>query len=196
MATVVKIGALVAVLAVILFGLGTAVTFAFDQYGFHPERNARAWAIRTPEYGEAATCRECHAGEYRAWSLARHAAVVCESCHGPMAAHASDGTAATAELPKLTGDICIACHEKVEGRPPSVPQVDLATHHGTTSCVLCHDPHAATAVLPPTVTHPLANLPACTVCHGREGLNPMPLGHTESSDSICLGCHTPGGSSP
>ncbi len=45
------------------------------------------------------------------------------------------------------------------------------------------------ALVPPNVSHALTNLPACVTCHEPAGLKPVPFGHEESADGVCLTCH-------
>ena len=187
---------LAAVLTVVFVAVGAAASYAYDQYGYHFERNTVTWALRTPVYAMPTTCRACHVAEQATVAAAAHSVVACEACHGPLDAHVAAGAAAdsaSVPVPRPPSETCVTCHEKVEGRPADMPQVDLAVHYSTASCLQCHDAHTAVAEPPPLVPHPLANLPACTVCHGFEGLNPMPRTHQDSADDVCLGCHKPQG---
>ncbi len=188
-----KAGAIVVVLAVVFFAIGAAISLAYDQYGFHPEKNARTWAGLRPAYVESGSCRACHAAEYVPWTASKHAVIACESCHGAQGAHASaaGGAAATVLVVGPLDQICTACHGRVLGRPAALPQEDAATHYGAGACLDCHDAHTTLAERPVVVAHPLANLPECRVCHGAQGLNPAPVGHKETADQVCLGCHGP-----
>ena len=185
--------ALVAGLAVALLVLGAAFSAFYGEYGFHPEENARSWAALTPSYADSALCQRCHQPEYAPWVASRHRAVVCESCHGPLAAHAAETSpnapAGSVVLAKVPDAICVACHGKAIGRPAAFPQVDVAQHYAGASCLWCHNPHDATAVRPPDIPHPLDRLPACVTCHSPAGLKPVPAGHVESSDGVCRTCH-------
>ncbi len=109
----------------------------------------------------------------------RHRTVVCESCHGPLAAHAAEGpdVAPVAAIAKPAAGLCAACHERAVARPAGFPQVALAEHFAQAPCIGCHDPHDAEALVPPDISHPLDRLPACTTCHEPEGLKPLPAGH-------------------
>lgn len=215
----VKLGVGIAIASVVMSAglVVTAVAAAtfYDQYGYHPEKNARAWASLTPQYAESAVCARCHTTEYGKWVYSKHDVVICETCHGPLAEHAatapepaapaapgpaaveasaSPAPAGSAEVVPPTEALCSICHQRTLGRPADFYQVDRATHYPGTSCLQCHDVHSAIAIPPPLVTHSLANVPECTACHGTtdmNGVKAMPAGHQPSSDAICLGCHTP-----
>ncbi len=191
MATVAKTAAVVALLSLGLLVLGVAVSTLYDEYGSHPEQNARVWAGAAPTYADRAVCQTCHAAEYAEQTASKHRGVVCESCHGPLGAHAVADPIAAMPLPTPTGARCAACHEASAGRPAGFPQVDPATHYQAGSCLQCHAAHSTVALLPPEVSHPLERLPGCTVCHAPQGLKKVPAGHEEVADAVCLGCHRP-----
>jgi predicted CXXCH cytochrome family protein len=187
---IVVLAVLAAGLSVLAVGAGVAGAALYATYGYHPAENARSWAALTPRYGDPSQCASCHATEYARWSQAKHNAVTCESCHGPLAAHAADpGDAGAITLP--TTDACITCHEQVTGRPAAQPQVDVAVHYTGVTCLQCHNAHTSLAESPKQITHPLANLPTCITCHGPDQLRQFPAGHSVADDSVCLGCHRP-----
>lgn len=186
-------GALFALLVVASVTVAVAVPWVYGEYGFHPEENARTWAALAPQYADAVPCQRCHEAEYAAWKGEPHAAVTCESCHGPLAEHA-----ATAPLEAPPGSlglempaegICVVCHEKSPAKPTAFAQVDLAEHYSGAGCLGCHDSHSADAVRPPDISHSLERLPACVTCHVPAGLKPVPVGHVASDDATCQGCH-------
>lgn len=187
------VGGLVVVLGLAVVLSGAAVAIAYDQFGFHPERNALSWAALAPRYADGAPCSRCHAPQEDAWSASNHRTVSCQVCHGPLAAHAAETSpgapAGSVTLPRVPEGICATCHERVLGRPKAVPQVALAEHYPEASCTWCHDPHHALAVRPPDISHPLDRLPACTTCHRPAGLKPLPVGHEEAPDQVCRACH-------
>ena len=175
--------------AVAVVALGAAFSLFYGEYGFHPAENARSWAALDPSYADSSLCERCHQPEYAVWVVSRHQTVVCESCHGPLAAHAAgtspDASAGSMALARVPEGICAACHSKVTGRPAAFPQVDLATHYPGAPCLWCHHPHDATALRPPSIPHSLAQMPACVTCHRPAGLKPVPAGHVESADAVC-----------
>lgn len=85
-------------------------------------------------------CADCHANVLEARVGGKHAAIGCEACHGPLAAHAEDPDAAPAPRPEAT-PLCRVCHGVNVARPAGFPQVDPAEHGGGESCVSCHQPH-------------------------------------------------------
>jgi hypothetical protein len=185
--------ALVVVLAVALIAAGAAFSAFYGEYGFHPAENAQSWAALRPAYADSAICQRCHQPEYGPWAASLHRTVVCESCHGPLAAHAAETSpnapAGSVVLAKVQQGICVACHEARIGRPADFPQVDLTRHYPGAACLWCHNPHDATAVRPPEIPHSLDRLPACVTCHAPDGLKPVPVGHVVSSDAVCRTCH-------
>jgi hypothetical protein len=183
-------GALVVGLSIALAVGGYAFSQFYGAYGFHPEANARTWAALTPQYADSALCQQCHAAEYVKWTTAQHAGVTCESCHGPLAAHAGDPVT-TAKVEEPAADLCITCHGAVQGRPAAFPQIVPVEHYQAAMCTACHDPHTTSAAAPPAVVHSRIDLPACTTCHGPDGLKSWPAGHVPAPDPVCLGCHAP-----
>jgi hypothetical protein len=185
--------ALIAILAVACVALAVVVPWIYDEYGYHPEVNARSWAALTPRYADAVLCQRCHEAQYTPWQDSKHATVTCESCHGPLAQHAATAPEAappgSSGIEKPAAMLCAACHGRGPGKPDGFATVDLAAHYAGGTCTGCHDSHTATATRPHDIPHPLANLPPCVVCHVPAGLRPVPAGHVESSDAVCLSCH-------
>lgn len=183
-----KIGALVAAVLVGTF-VAAAVAFGlYDVYGPHPDNTAASWAAHTPQFAGTTVCLECHAQEYAEEEASNHQTVACESCHGPLAAHATASPPTPVEV-STADEQCATCHVAVTGRAASFPQINTTTHYGVGSCLRCHGAHSVVAVAPPLVPHPLTNLPACTTCHKPEGLKSVPAGHVEAPDAVCLSCH-------
>ena len=184
---------LVTGLAFAATALAVVVPWAYGEYGFHPAENARTWAALAPSYADAAVCQRCHEAEYAPWIGERHATVTCESCHGPLAEHAAtaplEAPPGSLALEKPAEGLCVVCHEESPAKPIGFAQVDLAEHNSGGSCRGCHDSHSADSVRPPEISHSLARLPACVTCHAPAGLKPVPVGHVESSDAVCQGCH-------
>ncbi len=187
----VKIAVLAALLSVVLFAVGAAVSAAYEQYGSQPERNARSWAALAPGYADSTVCGKCHATEYAPWTVSKHRGVACESCHGPLGAHAAANPPTAVGSTDASDRICTLCHEKVVGRPAGFHALVLESHFPGVSCLQCHNTHTSVAIPPPRVVHSLAQLPECIACHGFTDLYAMPVGHRESPDAVCLGCHVP-----
>jgi len=91
-------------------------------------------------YAGQAACIECHADVEAVRAQGRHAGVACESCHGALAAHASnpDGVKPVRPNPRTT---CIICHTASISKPKSFPQVVPAEHAPEGSCADCHVVH-------------------------------------------------------
>lgn len=200
---------LLGAIAAFAFGAGATIAILYGQFGFHPGRNADAWASRQPQFVGATSCAACHADQAARWASAQHAGVTCESCHGPLVGHPlaapSNGTAtaapvvlislAEASSTRLSRDaevigLCLTCHQAVTARPLGFPSIDPVSHFTGPACVVCHDPHTSAAPHPPQILHPLTGLPECTVCHNPSGLRPLPVGHPVWVGD-CRTCHTP-----
>ena len=80
--------------------------------------------------------------------------------------------------------MCIACHEKMPGRPLTQPQVVINAHAGEEQCVTCHNPHSPkinfdkvprmVAMKKAGVGNAAAGKTAaanCATCHGASGLS-------------------------
>lgn len=186
----VRLGVVYGLLAAISLAGGLAVVAIAAEYGYQPNRDTAAWAGLTIRYAENGTCASCHEPEASLIEVAAHAAVSCETCHGPLEGHALAPTAAPVELPAAAGDepICLSCHEAVIGRPLTFPMVSSVTHFPLPACAVCHDPHEPAAIPPPDIRHSLDRLPACTVCHRADGIRPMPEQHP-TWDGDCRACH-------
>lgn len=171
---------------------GLAVVALAGEYGYHPVRNAATWASQPARYAVGGTCSACHADKADVLASRPHAPVSCQACHGPRADHAAAEAGVTLTVvPQPAPDTatCVVCHERVSGRPSEHAVVTVATHFGGAPCLLCHDPHETTPLAPPRVLHPLDRLPDCLVCHGPEGLRPMPERHPAWPEGDCLTCH-------
>ncbi|HEY6057542.1 MAG TPA: multiheme c-type cytochrome [Candidatus Limnocylindrales bacterium] len=175
-------------LAVGAFGAETL----YSQYGTpRTQPSQLSWALRTATY-ERTDCADCHGPQAAEASTAQHAGLICETCHVPTVLHPGSVNGVVQALPAPTSALCATCHAQAAGRPAGFPQVDPVTHYPGASCLQCHDPHTSQAQSPPNIPHPLARLPACTVCHAPGGLKRFPQGHRAAEDSFCLACHRPG----
>lgn len=182
----------VAILSVAGFALAVGTVSIYERYGFRPEAQSAAWANLTPQYSIGAqACASCHVPEHEEWAASKHTGVQCETCHGPLAAHATTTPPVPARAVDATGEVCTICHQKTLGRPAEQPQVDLATHYGGFPCFQCHTVHSTIVSKPPYIPHSLTRLPACTTCHAPDALKPVPGGHVQAEDSVCRTCHFP-----
>lgn len=114
--------------------------------GFGRLGHYRAGAIddnRVPPlvYAGRAACADCHAEAVEAKAAGAHRGIGCESCHGALAAHASDPDSAAAKAPEAT-PLCLRCHTADQAKPKGFPQVDPAPHAEGAACNDCHQAHA------------------------------------------------------
>ncbi len=132
-----------------LFGMGFALfLFAryflipadFGVYGFYRAGALDDVKAQAPVYAGETLCLDCHSdiGELRQEGL--HANVRCESCHGPLAQHASGDFDAKPDAlnPRR---LCLQCHATQIGLPVSHPNVVAVDHAGDMVCTDCHLPH-------------------------------------------------------
>jgi hypothetical protein len=184
-----------AVLAVGLFGGATMAWSPYLESVIYPDVNPAAWAALKPAYAGTGTCGECHQPEAMKASIARHAGIGCESCHGALLEHSLiDPRTPTSEveLEVPTDEICIRCHAGTAGRPDDLRQI-VVSDHFVEFCLQCHDPHTGISQRPPVLLHTEVNLPPCATCHGPEGFKARNQRHPEVlDDEPCLACHAPG----
>lgn len=91
-------------------------------------------------YGGQAACIDCHGDVAETRKANAHAQVSCESCHGPLSAHALDpGVAPIRPDPRAT---CAVCHTPNPAKPAGFKTVTFAEHAGEEPCATCHPPHA------------------------------------------------------
>jgi uncharacterized CHY-type Zn-finger protein len=92
------------------------------------------------EYAGQKACAECHVDVVELRAAARHKAIACESCHGPLGKHAADPGAMTPKRPDAR-PLCVHCHAANTGKSARYPIVDVKEHAGDESCITCHTPH-------------------------------------------------------
>lgn len=114
---------------------------SFGRYG-HYRANAIAEVAALPiNYAGHKVCEDCHTDVQDVKSKGVHKGVACESCHGPLAAHAGDPASVTpAKLDTIV--LCPRCHQANAAKPKSFPQVDVAEHSSGAACNTCHQPHS------------------------------------------------------
>ncbi len=89
--------------------------------------------------GQAA-CADCHADVVDLRAKARHKAIACESCHGPLGRHAAGADDSKPARPAAT-PLCTHCHAANTGKSKRYPTVDIKDHAGAEECLSCHKPH-------------------------------------------------------
>ena len=91
-------------------------------------------------YAGQVACVECHTDVAELRKPNAHARIGCESCHGPLAAHAADPAMAAARPdPRAT---CAVCHAPNAAKPPGFKTVNFAEHADAGACTTCHPAHA------------------------------------------------------
>lgn len=114
----------------------------FGDYG-HYRAGALADARSRPiTYAGRAACAECHEDVVKARAGSKHEQIGCESCHGPLAKHATVDPGAQ-KPPKLDERaLCLRCHTANVAKPAGFKQIDPKDHGDGAVCTTCHAPHS------------------------------------------------------
>ena len=91
-------------------------------------------------YAGQAACVDCHSDVADLRKANSHARISCETCHGPLAAHAMDPAVAAARPDPRA--ICAVCHLPSASKPPGFRTVNFTDHAGLEACTTCHRAHA------------------------------------------------------
>lgn len=146
---------------------------SFYDYGHYRGKSVIEIAAQEPVYQTARYCRDCHDERHSQWSANNHKSVICEVCHGAGQDHPAKGKL---PIPADTRKLCTLCHERMQERPRTQPQVDLAQHSFGQQCTVCHNPHA------PKLAGVVAKVAGdagagrkkhtadCASCHGAQGI--------------------------
>lgn len=136
-------------LGIALFGVvrWLAVPSSFGQYGhYRGLAIATARGIEPRHLGERA-CVKCHAKIAKLHDKDAHSTNPCESCHGPGWQHAKNPKKNKMVRP-AGRTVCLVCHERLQARPMSFPQIDVQSHfklvgvkYQGVKCIQCHSPH-------------------------------------------------------
>ncbi len=133
-------GLFVAGIAIFLVVRWLLVPADFGLYGFYRAGALKDIAARPIAFAGHDACAECHTEIIDLRKGTKHEHVNCESCHGPLATHASGDVMKPGKPDPKT--VCAPCHSKMDGRPKSQPQVDFKEHSGDALCIDCHNPHS------------------------------------------------------
>jgi predicted CXXCH cytochrome family protein len=127
---------------VVLFLIARAILVPadFGVYGHYRASAVDDEMARVVVHAGQGACADCHGDVVEIRVASRHAAVACESCHGPLAAHAAAPDTVKPKLPEMAG-LCIGCHAARTGKPAWYPTVVVAEHSGGESCATCHTSH-------------------------------------------------------
>jgi predicted CXXCH cytochrome family protein len=127
-------------LAVFLLLRTALVPSDFGVYGHYRAGALVDGRARPLAHAGRAACAACHAERVGELGKGAHAGVGCESCHGPLAGHATDPAAAKASRPDGRA-LCLTCHRFSVGRPAGFSQVDPREHAPEGECTECHGAH-------------------------------------------------------
>ncbi|MDR3749758.1 MAG: DmsE family decaheme c-type cytochrome [Acidobacteriota bacterium] len=137
----------------------------------------------------AAICTKCHQSSLETQNFAKSAhlasGVSCTSCHSP---HKSSDV--NFMLIKPQTELCYGCHaaQKAEFARPYRHRVDA----GLIQCSDCHNPHGTQ--VGHQVRAAAGQFAVCTKCH-TDTMGPFVFEHAPvKTESSCLNCHTPHGS--
>jgi len=137
----------VAIVALVL-GRSAFIPKTWGEYGAYRGSNVAEQRAKPVIHGGDASCKPCHEEQYDMKAGGAHSHVRCEVCHAPVTQHARDGKK-IADMPKPTDNtFCLLCHEQLEARPASHPQVEPRQHvkrmgedWSDTICLDCHVAH-------------------------------------------------------
>lgn len=127
---------------VLVFAIARAelVPEDFGRFGHYRANAVDEARLRPVVHAGQKACAECHGDVIETRAVARHKALSCETCHGPLAKHAAGEDDAKVKIPEVTA-LCIRCHAEKTGKPTRYPRVDVKEHAGDEKCVPCHKPH-------------------------------------------------------
>jgi hypothetical protein len=130
------------VAAVLVFAIARAelVPKDFGKYGHYRPAAIDDVRARPIRHAGQKACAECHVDVIETRTAARHKALSCETCHGPLAKHASGDDDTKVAVPEIT-PLCIRCHAAKTGKPKQFPRVEVKEHAGDEKCIECHKPH-------------------------------------------------------
>lgn len=73
-------------------------------------------------------CMKCHEEQYEEHGSGKHAAVPCETCHGPAAPHADKKDKLADAYVDKSYNLCALCHQELAARPDDFPQIVFLDH--------------------------------------------------------------------
>lgn len=137
---------LLRLIVVVLLGIaaflllrGAVIPKDFGRYGHYRPAALDDISAKPPAFAGQAECALCHEDKVKERAAGRHAAIHCEACHGPQAAHVANPEKKPAKHTNIAA-LCGGCHEKDAAKPAFLPQVVTKQHNGD-ECNACHQPH-------------------------------------------------------
>lgn len=121
---------------------------SFGWYGHFRGENLKEQADLPLVHGSPDACMECHEEVVKLKSAGRHQAVPCQDCHAPLTQHVSEEGMQPMPINK-SYTLCARCHQELEARPKTFPQIDFHEHvtaknknlESEEVCLNCHHPH-------------------------------------------------------
>ena len=141
--------ALIAGVVVLVLGRAFFVPDTWGEYGAYRTAALEQHHGKAPRHGGNAACMECHEDEVEEIADGVHASLACEGCHAPLSTHIENEELLAEMITRRSAELCLRCHERLEARPSSHPQIDPARHleeqegePGPESCFDCHEAHS------------------------------------------------------
>jgi len=113
---------------------------SFHQYGWYRGAALEVIASREPVFSGKKSCNECHSDILQKQAKGPHKTLSCETCHGLSKEHAENPDLTPQTPLKLSGSLCMRCHEANPSRPAWFKQVTVKEHYSG-KCTECHVPH-------------------------------------------------------
>lgn len=127
-------------LAAFLVLRAAVVPESFGRFGHYRATALDDNRARTLSFAGQQVCAACHSDVVEQRAKGGHKGVSCEACHGPLASHADDPSAARPPVLPVAS-LCVGCHESDPAKPANFPQVISREHSGGMECNACHQPH-------------------------------------------------------
>jgi hypothetical protein len=141
---------LVVLLTAVVVGRHFLVPASFGEMGYYRYDALFEHMAKEPRHGDPDACGACHEDVAAAKADGAHAPVSCEACHDALATHVKDDEKIADMRIDRSWQLCANCHQKLDGRPAFIAQVDLTEHLELQpgqpvpdeACVACHDTDA------------------------------------------------------
>lgn len=140
---------LLGVVAILFFVVRAfLIPHSFGRLGHFRGDNLMEQADLPIVQGSPTSCAECHEDEAKIILSGKHTTVPCQDCHGPLTQHVTEEGMQPMPIYK-SQTLCARCHQKLEARPKTFPQIDFHEHLVSKNqsledeqiCFHCHQPH-------------------------------------------------------